>query len=210
MSASKTVYLNLREMTEVGKKDIYVKDVGDVYCSDVTLAAKCRAQKVKTIRDGREHRYVESALSVIEKLEKLDPSVQVDNVGKVEFVIDYHPQKVPSALWQWTKTLFVSVVCFCGAGFAIMTFNNDVSVNSVFQEVYRLITGQETSGFTVLELSYSIGLALGILLFFNHFARWKLNTDPTPLEVEMRLYEENISKTLIKNHERKEREVDVS
>ena len=210
MSASKTLYLNLREMTEVQDKHVFLRDIGDVYCKDKAIEAKARALKVKTIRDKREHRYVESALPVIEKLEQLDSAIQVDNVGKTEYIIDYHPQKVPALLWQWLKTIFVCIVCFCGAGFAIMTFNNDVSVTSVFQEVYRLITGQETSGFTILELAYSIGLALGILLFFNHFAKWKLNTDPTPLEVEMRLYEENISKTLIQNHDRKEREVDVS
>ena len=53
------------------------------------------------------------------------------------------------------------------------------------------------------------GLALGITVFFNHFAKWKLNTDPTPLEVEMRLYEDNISKTLIQNDGRKEQGIDV-
>ena len=69
--------------------------------------------------------------------------------------------------------------------------------------------GKEASGFTVLEGSYSVGLALGILVFFNHFSKWKLNTDPTPLEVEMRTYEDNISKTLIQNAERKEQDIDV-
>ena len=44
---------------------------------------------------------------------------------------------------------------------------------------------------------------------FNHFAVKKLNTDPTPLEVEMRLYEENICKTLIDQADRKEKEIDV-
>lgn len=210
MSTQKTIYLNLREMTEILDKNVYLKDVADVYCSDKAVEAKARALKIKTIRNKREHRYVESALAVIEKLEKLDISIQVNNIGKAEYIIDYHPQKIPTLLWQWTKTIFVCIICFCGAGFAIMTFNNDVSVTSVFQEVYRLITGQEANGFTILELSYSIGLAAGILLFFNHFAKWKLNTDPTPLEVEMRLYEENISKTLIQNHDRKEQEVDVS
>ena len=90
-----------------------------------------------------------------------------------------------------------------------MTFNNDVSVSSVFGEIYLLIMGKEASGFTVLEGSYSVGLALGILVFFNHFSKWKLNTDPTPLEVEMRTYEDNISKTLIQNAERKEQDIDV-
>ena len=52
--------------------------------------------------------------------------------------------------------------------------------------------------------------ALGILIFFNHFASWKLTVDPTPIEVEMRLYEDNVGKTLIQNYGRKERGIDVS
>ena len=91
-----------------------------------------------------------------------------------------------------------------------MTFNNDVNVGDVFKEIYKIITGMESSGFTVLELTYSVGLAFGIIVFFNHFAKFKINTDPTPLEVEMRLYEDNISKTLIQNDGRKESGIDVS
>ena len=134
----------------------------------------------------------------------------VSHVGKVEFIIDYQPKVRQNLFGQWCKTIFVCVICFCGAAFAIMTFNNDVSVTSVFGEVYRLLTGQESSGHTILELSYSVGLAVGIIVFFNHFAKWKINTDPTPLEVEMRLYEDNICKTVIQNDSRKERGIDVS
>lgn len=209
MSSTKTVYLNLSEITEVTKKDVFTKDVATLHCSDQTILNKCNAVKIKTIREDRCRRYVESALDVIKKLEAVDPSVQVNNVGKVEFIIDYHPPSPPRHGWQWMKTLFVCAVCFCGAAFAIMTFNNDVSVTDVFKEVYLLITGTESDGFTILEVSYSVGLAVGIIAFFNHFAKWKLNTDPTPLEVEMRLYEDNISKTLIQNDGRKEQGIDV-
>lgn len=209
MSATKTVYLNLQEITEVQKKDVLLKDVASVYCSDKAIQNKCNAMKIKTIRDNKGKKYVESALDVIRKLEAIDSSIQVNNVGKVEYIINYMPPKPQMVLWQWAKTLFVCIVCFCGAAFAIMTFNNDVNVMDVFSEVYRLITGTESSGFTILEVSYSVGLAVGIILFFNHFAKWKLTTDPTPLEVEMRLYEDNVSKTLIQNEGRKEQEVDV-
>lgn len=209
-SSTKTVYLNLREITEVREKDVFVKDVATIYCSDTNIQNKCNAVKVKAIREDKCRRYVESALDVIKKLEEADPSIQVNNVGKVEYIIDYQPPKPPRYLWQWMKTAFVCIVCFCGAAFAIMTFNNDVSVNDVFKEVYLLIMGKEAEGFTILEFSYSAGLAVGIIAFFNHFAKWKLNTDPTPLEVEMRLYEDNISKTLIQNDGRKEKGIDVS
>lgn len=209
MSSTKTVYLNLREITEVHEKDVFVKDVASIYCSDTNIQNKCNAVKVRTVREEKPKRYVESALDVIRRLEEVDASVQVNNVGKVEYIIDYQPPKSPHHLWQWMKTVFVCIVCFCGAAFAIMTFNNDVSVTDVFAEVYLLITGTESDGFTILEFSYSVGLAVGIIAFFNHFAKWKLNTDPTPLEVEMRLYEDNISKTLIQNDGRKEQDIDV-
>lgn len=208
-SSTKTVYLNLSEITEVTDKNVFVKDVATLYCSDQNILNKCNAVKIKTVKEDRCKRYVESALDVIRKLEAVDPQIQVNNVGKVEFIIDYQPPAPPKVAWQWIKTIFVCAVCFCGAAFAIMTFNNDVSVTDVFKEVYLLITGTESDGFTILEVSYSIGLAVGIIAFFNHFAKWKLNTDPTPLEVEMRLYEDNISKTLIQNDGRKEQGIDV-
>ena len=37
MSAQNTVYLNLREITELHKPDIHVKDVAEVYCSDAQV-----------------------------------------------------------------------------------------------------------------------------------------------------------------------------
>ena len=54
-----------------------------------------------------------------------------------------------------------------------MTFNNDVSVTSVFHEIYRLVMGYEAEGFTVLEASYCVGLSLGIMVFFNHISAGK-------------------------------------
>lgn len=209
-STSKTVYLNLSEITEVHSQDVFLKDVAKVYCGDSHIQNKCECMKVKHITENKNRRYVENALDVIEKLEAVDPSVSVTNVGKVEYIIDYQPPAPPRHLWQWTKTFFVCIICFCGAAFAIMTFNNDVDVPALFHELYGLVMGKESNGFTVLEASYSVGLSLGILVFFNHFMKWKLTEDPTPLEVEMRTYEDDICKTLIQNNSRKEKEVDVT
>lgn len=207
---SKTVYLNINQITEVHHKEVQLKDVADVYCDDSAVINKCKALRIKTIHEERNKRYIESTLDVIKKLVEMDPSISVNNVGEVNYIIDYHKKKAPNWVWQWTKTIFVCIICFCGASFAIMTFNNDVSVGDVFKEIYKIIMKEESSGFTILELSYSVGLAVGIIGFFNHFTKYKFTTDPTPIEVEMRLYEENVSKTLIQNDGRKEQDIDVS
>ena len=47
------------------------------------------------------------------------------------------------------------------------------------------------------------------LVFFNHFGKKRFSVDPTPMEVEMRLYENDIQTTLIETYSRKEQELDV-
>ena len=207
---NKTLYLKLNQISEIHEKSVYLKDIAEIYSDDPALMAKCRALKIRTVPDDHNGRYVDSVITVLEKIYELDPQIQVNNLGETDFIIDFQKPRPPRYLSAWLKTAAVCLISFFGAAFAIMTFNNDVSVTSVFGEVYRLLTGQESSGQTILELSYSVGLAVGIIVFFNHFAKWKINTDPTPLEVEMRLYEDNICKTVIQNDSRKERGIDVS
>ena len=61
----------------------------------------------------------------------------------------------------------------------------------------------------MLEISYSIGISVGILVFFNHFGKKRFSVDPTPMEVEMRLYENDIESTLVDIYSRKGEEQDV-
>ena len=83
-----------------------------------------------------------------------------------------------------------------------MTFNNDVDIPALFGQIYTQVTGQEANGFSVLEISYSIGIGLGVLFFFNHFGRMKLTDDPTPMQVQMRLYEDDVNTTVIEDASR--------
>ena len=44
----------------------------------------------------------------------------------------------------------------------------------------------------------------GVIFFFNHFGRWKITQDPTPIEVEMRTYEDEVDNTILEMENRKE------
>ena len=110
---------------------------------------------------------------------------------------------------HWTKVIVVVAISFTGAAFSIMAFNNDVDVTKLFGQVYELMTGSKSDGFSILELTYCLGLIIGILVFFNHFGKKKFTVDPTPMEVEMRLYENDIQTTLLETYSRKEKELDV-
>ncbi len=70
--------------------------------------------------------------------------------------------------------------------------------------------GQPAPGYTILEFTYSIGLALGIIVFFNHIGGRRITKDPTPIEVEMRNYERDVNDALIETADREGKTIDVS
>lgn len=107
------------------------------------------------------------------------------------------------------KAVFVALLTFAGSAFAIMAFNNDASVSDLFAQVYEFVMGSKSDGFTIMEASYSVGITVGILVFFNHFGKKRFTVDPTPLEVQMRVYENEIQTTLVENASRKGAEMDV-
>lgn len=211
---SAVVYLKPGKNTEVHGKDVYLRQVSQVWCRDKTLESKCKAIKVLTIHTDKEDRFVLTALQLVEMIQKLDSHAEVEILGAQELIIDYQPKVRQIGAIDWIKTAFVCLIVFFGGAFAIMTFNNDGSVSKIFQDVDRLVTGTEnteekTTGVMILEISYSVGLIIGVTLFFNHFGKRKLTLDPTPIEVQMRLYEDQVDTTVIQNASRKESGVDT-
>jgi stage V sporulation protein AA len=148
-------------------------------------------------------------LAVVEKIHEEYPNLTVSNEGEKDFIIEYIPDQTAHPYLDVVKTTFLCIIIFFGAAFTIMAFNNDVSVPDVFAKHYLQVTGEQSSGVTELEICYSIGLAVGILLFFNHVGRKKITPDPTPIQVEMRKYEKDIDATFIENAERKDHCTDV-
>ena len=97
---------------------------------------------------------------------------------------------------------------FCGGAFAIIAYGNDVDINSVMESVCTFVTG-DNNWLWVLQSSYCIGLGAGIIIFYNHIGRRKYEKDPTPLEVEMRLYEDDANTAIINESAREAKEQDV-
>lgn len=85
-------------------------------------------------------------------------------------------------LGQWIKLVFVAAISFFGTAFTIMAFHNDISINKIFSQVYEQVMGYPADGYSILEFSYSIGLAVGIILFLTISAAGALQKTPLPLK----------------------------
>ena len=166
-------------------------------------------QESKKNDDKQKKRVAVSILKVISCIHEEYPKAEIQNIGEADFIITFEKQKTSGAFEHGLKAALVVLISFTGAAFSIMTFNSDVDIKKIFSQIYELTTGMKSDGFTVIELTYSIGIVIGILVFFNHFGKKRFTVDPTPIEVEMRLYENDLQTTLIEDYSRKEQELDV-
>ena len=204
-----TLYIKGDRNVEVTEQDVFLKDIVSMECSDKKFLPKLQTVKILKLHGNREQRYVVSELEIIACIHAAYPEVEVQNLGEADIIVTYENQKTPPYLWHILKVAVVAAIILFGSAFSIMAFNNDVGGTKLFGQIYELVMGKQSDGFTVLEVTYSIGLTFGILVFFNHFGKKRFTVDPTPMEVQMRLYENDIQTALVENASRRKEELEV-
>ena len=213
MSRTATLHLKIGRNTVVWDRQVRLSDIADMVCTDEAVLRQLKQKKVYTFREDAGSRknqlVVVSVLKIMEQIHKDYPELEISNEGETDFIIEYVPFPEKPEWVNIIKTVVLCILIFFGAAFTIMAFNNDVGVGDVFAKFYRQVTGVESDSVTELEICYSIGLSLGILIFFNHVGRKKITHDPTPIQIEMRKYESDLDTAFIENAERKGHNINV-
>lgn len=214
MSAGNTLYLKIGKNIVVTDRRVTLGDVAKMECTDQAALRQIRQKKLYSFRaeDDKKKKntlVVFSVLKVIELIHEDYPNLDISNEGESDFIVEYVKSPEKPVWMNCLKTVILCILIFFGAAFTIMAFNNDVGVTDVFAKFYQQITGMESNGITELEICYSIGLAVGIIVFFNHVGHKKIMHDPTPIQIEMRKYETDLDTAFINNAERRGHSVDV-
>ena len=199
---SEILYIQTEKNVEVQSPEIYLQDVAKLTCKDSKVLNRNKVRKVFSIPNGEPGRYVVSAVDLVHAIAKEEPNVDITHIGEANLVVTYEKAKHQQKWYSWLKTVLVCVLTFFGGAFSIMTFNTDVDTANLFSKIYTQFTGEIATGPTILEFTYSVGIGIGVVFFFNHFGKGKLTQDPTPVEVQMRLYEDDVNKTLIADKNR--------
>ena len=202
-----TLYLHLDRNIQVNHPHIYLQDLASLSCTNSAVLNRLRVLPVLNLNPEEYGRYVMSVMDLVDLIQKKEPDLTITPLGETDFVITYDKGNRGSSFWRICKTAFVSLAAFFGSAFSIMTFNNDVDTGKLFDQIYRQVTGQASQGFTILEISYSLGIGLGVIFFFNHFGPKKITSDPTPMQVQMRLYEDDVNTTITEDIGRTKTEI---
>jgi stage V sporulation protein AA len=145
-----------------------------------------------SVQDG--NRVLIDMLLIVSKVKQLYPFLQIEHFGEPHTLIEiYTHKKKPNLL----LIILVWFLLFIGSGLAIMNFHADVSMPAVHRRIYQLLTGEWKEHPLLLQIPYSVGIGIGMVVFFNHLFKKKFNEEPSPLEVEMFMYQESMNHYVI-------------
>lgn len=217
MSANdETVYIKIDQNVLIFDRNVTIGDIAAVTSSNETMVRQIKQKKFYAFppppaskKNVKIQREIFSVLKVVELIHEDYPNAEIQNEGESDFILEYRKDPSQSNWIDYLKTAALCLVVFFGGAFTIMSFNNDIGITELFGKFYEQVMDAEQSGVTELEIMYCIGLAIGILVFFNHFGKHKITPDPTPIQVQLRKYEQDVDTTFIQNAARGGKEIDV-
>lgn len=201
------LYLKLDRSVLTYQPRVNLKDACSLECSNDVILARLKAMPIYQFKHPGN--MVCTITKLVEDIHQIYPALQIEALGEVDVLLEYRSAP-PAKNGQITKLVLACVLLFFGAAFTIMAFHNDIGITEVFEKFYFQLVGVEKPKLSVLEISYTIGLGLGILNFYNHFGMKKLTHDPTPVQVELRKYEKDVDTAIIENASRRKENLDVS
>ncbi|KEK26004.1 stage V sporulation protein AA [Bacillus gaemokensis] len=195
-----TIYLKMRNRLQVSPSyELKIEDIAQVV-GDSEVVEKVKRQSVYKITKHDKTHVVIDAMKVIQMIHQTTKHIQVNLLGPGQILVEivYEKKKV--------HPIFLAMVwmlLFVGAALAIIYFHEDVSMQQVHLRLYYMITGEINYKPLLFQIPYSLGLGLGMVLFFNHVFQKRINEEPSPLEVEMFQYQQSLDQYVM-IHENKE------
>lgn len=207
--ADAIIYIQIRQNVVVQRDEVYLSDLASVYCEDEQIREMAKHCLIYSFSESDQKRCVISVMKMVELLTKKIHGITVENLGGTDVIVKHQSLQKKEDKYQILKLILVSFICFIGSTFTIMAFHNDIGITGVFEKIYFMATGEETNYHTILEISYALGLGIGITVFYNHMGKRTMSKDPTPLNVEMRIYERDVEQAVVEQSEREKVKIDV-
>jgi stage V sporulation protein AA len=196
----KTIYIRMRHKVQVRPDEkILINDITQLIAPE-EIFMQLKTQCIHQVSREDRNIIVIDVMKVIAAITEKLPYADVQTIGPAQTIVEvvYKKKGVSFPLF-----LLIWLLLFFGAALAIMNFHEDVSMQSVHQELYTIITGKEEMKPLLFQIPYSVGLGLGMILFFNHIFKKRINEEPSPLEVEMFNYQLDLD-NYVNMHENKE------
>lgn len=195
-----SIFIRLRNRVQVKENQtILLKDIA-LIVAPKHVAEELEKIKIYKVKKEDHNIIVLDAIVVLREIIEATNRRDLQLIGPSQTIVEVVTKKVRVS---YPLFLLVWLLLFIGSAFTIMNFHEDVSMQSVHQKIVYLLTGLDDASPLIFQIPYSFGLGLGMILFFNHVFKKRINDEPSPLEVEMFNYQQAIDRYVIM-HENKE------
>ncbi|NMA86662.1 MAG: hypothetical protein GX968_04980 [Tissierellia bacterium] len=184
---------------------IYVKDVGEVYCSDTNIKKRVEEIRVYNGKDKESFDYI-SGNEIITKILDSVENIDLNIIGGSDVLLEIKEQEQINQLFNVFKIAFVSIILFLGAAMAIIYFYEDVNMKGTLEKMFLIIAGEKMKNPLILNIPFSLGIGLGMYAFFSRtfsFSK-RRRQEPGPMELELYLYDKDIEDNIL--HELKQKD----
>ncbi|KAB8138385.1 stage V sporulation protein AA [Gracilibacillus oryzae] len=188
------IYLRLKKKITVDPNHLLrLSDIAFV-TGNVKDLSNLNQLKIYQITEKDKNVSVIDGFLLLDRLMQVYPNYSFDLVGFNQTIVEIKKQVkkvnilIITAIWL--------LLCV-GSAMAIMNFHYDVSMQEVQKSIAYLLTGEKVEKPLWIQIPYSFGLGLGMVLFFNHIFKKRFNEEPSPLEVEMFNYQQDLDNYLI-------------
>lgn len=191
-----TIYVQFKKHISLSKnKDIPLSQIANVAPSN-HVAHSIGQMIIFDQQTLPKNEVVVDGLFIIQRIQKHFPNINIRFIGET-YTVAY----IQSSKNRTTKYLvpIIWLLLFIGTAMTIMNFHHDVGMQEVQQKLHYIFTGKENDYPLWLQIPYSFGLGIGMILFFNYWFTKRFNKEPSPLEVELFKYEQELEQ--YKHHE---------
>lgn len=195
-NSAPTIYIQLKNRVTVPKgKGVTLRDVAFLI-TEPKLKDSLDSILLLEPENSDGNLIVIDLLMVIPRIHELLPDADIEPIGEGRTIVQIEE---PTERRKPSVALFVLVwlLLFFGSALTIMNFHADVNMQEVHIRIVEMITGHRNEHPYIFQVAYSVGIGFGMVMFFNHLFKKKWNEEPTPLEVEMYLYQKNIDQYVI-------------
>jgi stage V sporulation protein AA len=195
-----TIYIRMRNRVQARiHEKVRLEDIAQIIAPEAALPA-LNNLVVYQVTEQDKNIVIIDVMKVIRQMTTIVKESDIQTIGPAQTIIEV---LIKEKGVSFPLFILIWFLLFFGAAMGIMNFHDDVSMKSVQEKLYTIITGKNTTKPLLFQIPYSLGLGLGMILFFNHVFRKRINEEPSPLEVEMFNYQQDIDSYVV-IHENKE------
>lgn len=160
---------------------IYIKDIYDIYPKDkeLILGDIC-------LREYKDNDLKYDVIHLGEVIEKINDKLSQTSIHflKTEDIVVFF-EKYTKDRTKYIRVAIVSIIVLMGSIMGIMNFHADVNMYESQYKMVEVITKDAKRYLPYFQTPYSIGIGIGVAMFFNKFIPNYSKHEPSPMELKM-------------------------